>query len=97
MASYPGARKRLVITVKNETVTPAVLADPTTLTITWGPLGGTTTTKSYPTDGVVVHDSTGTFHIDIDCATAGSYFAHVTSTGVVGSSLAEWIIDPSPV
>ena len=94
--SFPGVRKRVTITVTNETLVPPALADPTALTVEYGPLTSTPTTKPFPADAAIVHDSTGVFHIDIDCPTPGQWGVRAAATsGIVGVSEETWEVDTS--
>lgn len=94
--SYPGVRKRVTFYVTDNTQEPPVLADPTTFTITYGPMVGNTTAKAWPVDGEVVHGGTGVFHIDVDGPTSGRWGARGVAAGaVVGAWDVYWSIDPS--
>jgi len=93
MANYPGARKRVTFTCTDLAGT---ATDPTALAIEYGPLGGTATTKSWPTDDAVVKDSAGVFHIDIDCPTAGTWAARAIATGaLVAVTEIQWPVSRS--
>ena len=98
MADYPGTRKRIAITVTDETVTPAALADPTTLVVKYARYPDSATTVTWSgVNNAIVKDSTGTFHIDIDCTEDGDWHALITTTGVVGATIAQWTITRAPL
>lgn len=69
---------RLSTTVADITGAPA---DPTALTLTVTPAGGTPTVKHWPTPAEIAHDGLGSFHYDLTPATAAHYVAYWTATG----------------
>jgi hypothetical protein len=57
------------------------LVDPTTITAIVKHPDGTTVTKVYGTDAEVVRDDVGTYHMDVSCATPGSWVLDWTGAG----------------
>lgn len=91
---YIGGRKR--ITAKCYAVGTTTLIDPTNASFIYEAPDGTETTKTYPADVEVVHESTGIFHIDVDCPTAGKWkIRFVASGALVAVSEATWDVVPS--
>lgn len=94
--SFPGVRKRVTITVTDETLDPPVLSDPGELEVEYGPVGETPTTKTWPADDEIENDSTGVFHIDIDCPTDGLWAVRAAATsGVIGVDEETWFVKAS--
>jgi hypothetical protein len=92
---YPGKRAR--ITVKDETVDPPALDDPTSLTVRYGVEGDATPiVKTWPADGEIVHDGAGLFHIEIVCDAPGTWTVRAeASNGLVGVDEDSWYVRPS--
>ncbi len=59
------------------------LADPSTVVFKYkNPVTLVTTTLTYLSDGALVKDSTGTYHVDVDTSTsAGDWWVRWQSTG----------------
>ncbi len=58
------------------------VTDPTALTLTYGPQGGSPATKHWPSPAEVTRDSAGVFHCDIAATLgAGHYLYRWTATG----------------
>jgi hypothetical protein len=56
--------------------------DPTVVRFKWKSPAGAVTTYVYPTDGALVKDSVGNYHVDIDTTSAeGRYYYRFESTG----------------
>lgn len=92
----PGQQKIARWTVVNELVDPPELTSPTAMNVVYGPENGTMATLNYPTDGEIVEDATGTFHLIIDCPTAGIWVIRVAATeGVVAVEETNWTVKPS--
>ena len=61
--------------------TTAVPVDPDAVIFEYYLTGNSTTTLTYGVDAALVKDSTGHYHVDIDAATAGTWYWRFHSTG----------------
>lgn len=96
MTLYPGTRLRASWTVTDETAEPPALESPTAMTVEYGPKGDDPTVLEYPTDTEIIEDDEGTFHLDIDCPTRGTWAIRVAATeGVIAVDEEEWLIRKS--
>jgi len=95
MSDYPGVRKRITMTCRNELTNQ--LADPTTLEVSYRRIGDTVTTKTWPADAaVVVRDSVGVFHIDVDSDREGTWALRADADGaIVTASETTWPVERS--
>jgi hypothetical protein len=55
--------------------------DPTAVTAKYKTPAGTTTTLVYGTDGALVRDSAGNYHVDVDADEVGTWYYRFASTG----------------
>lgn len=69
---------RVAGTFKN---TSGVTIDPTTVAFKVRAPGGAVTTYVYPTDGALVRDSIGNYHVDVSANAAGTWRYRWESTG----------------
>jgi hypothetical protein len=77
----------VVVITANFKNSAGTLADPDVVKFDWKlEQSGATTTYTYPT--VIVKDSTGIYHYDIDASAEGTYFYRGWSTGT-GQAAAE--------
>lgn len=96
MPNVPGVRKRIDFTTKDDTVEPAILANPTEITVSFGKVGATPTVVVWSgVNNQIVKTATGTFHIDIDCPESGQWAARIETDGLVGATERAWFIDES--
>lgn len=96
MTLFAGTRIIARWTVTDETTDPPALADPTTMAVLFGRVGGTQnppTQLDYPADIEIVRDSVGTFHLEIDCPDPGEWVVDVyPNSGIVGAAEKRWSI-----
>jgi len=78
-----GTRKRLRFSVYDLSVTPRVLADPTTLRVIIGRPISSALAYTYPTDAQVVRDGVGLYHVDYTPTEAGLYQIRGEATGLI--------------
>ena len=63
-----------------------VATDPTALTFKYRIGTGDVTTYTYGSDDELEQDSTGNYHVDIDCTTAGTYYVRYAGTGAAAAA-----------
>ena len=101
MNSYwAGAKVREYFTFMDETQSPPEAADPTAFTVKYkSPNGAISINTSWPGGGLIVHDSVGNFHIDIDTtgSITGVWTLEETSTGVQTSEVDNFYVNALPI
>lgn len=82
---YVGTVERITVTVYDETVTPRVLADPSTMVITVTTLTGVVTTYSLAED-TITRVSVGVYYADHLCEETGLTRVRVVTTGTAAGA-----------
>ena len=83
MAYNVGDLVRASVVFKNSAGT---ATDPTVVTARYQNVTGGDTSLTYPTDGALVKDSAGNYHVDIDCTAGGTWYFRFAGTGAVQSA-----------
>lgn len=98
---WAGASVREFIPIIDETQSPPVPADPTTITVKFSSGDKAITgTYNWPGGGgQIIHDSLGNFHVDIDTtgSTTGVWTVEVVSTGVQTSGVDQFQVNALPL
>lgn len=82
---YVGTVERITVTVYDETVSPRVLADPTTMVVTVTSLTGVVTTYSLAED-TITRSSVGVFYCDHLCIEVGLTRVRAVTTGTAAGA-----------
>lgn len=75
--------KQIAVTFKNAS---AAVTDPTTVTFTFRAPTGTVTTYTNGVDSQLVKDSTGVYHVNLTCSSAGAWHCVFKGVGVVNQA-----------
>lgn len=82
-----GDRPRLRFYVVDEDASPPTAYDPATVRFVVKPPTGPRVTLVYGVDAVVVRDSTGVYHVDVELTAQGEWWVRAEGLDVAGASL----------
>ena len=75
--------KNSLVRVSADFTLATIDTDPSTIKCYYKDPTGTITTLVYGTDGALVKDSAGKYHVDISAATSGNWYYRFEGTGTV--------------